>query len=88
MKSSLRAALPWVVIVLVALGATVLRYGFIEPADAAHAIATARAAALADDAGKALDATLVQHGAPPRAVKEVPIQWMRKPTTRTSGAAK
>jgi hypothetical protein len=37
MKSSLRAALPWVVIVIVALGATVLRYGFIEPADAAHA---------------------------------------------------
>lgn len=37
MKSSLRAALPWVVIVLVAVGATVLRYGFIEPADAAHA---------------------------------------------------
>lgn len=37
MKSSLRAALPWVVIVLVALAATVLRYGFIEPADAAHA---------------------------------------------------
>lgn len=37
MKSSLRAALPWAVIVIVALGATLLRYGFIEPADAAHA---------------------------------------------------
>lgn len=37
MKSSLRAAQPWVVIVIVALGATALRYGFIEPADAAHA---------------------------------------------------
>lgn len=37
MKPSLRAALPWVAIVIVAIGAAVLRYGFIEPADAAHA---------------------------------------------------
>ncbi|WP_051944050.1 MULTISPECIES: hypothetical protein [Luteibacter] len=37
MKSSLRAALPWAVIIIVAFAATVLRYGFIEPADAAHA---------------------------------------------------
>jgi hypothetical protein len=43
------------------------------------AIRAARDAALADDAGKALDATLVQHGAPPRPVKAVPIRWMRKP---------
>jgi indolepyruvate ferredoxin oxidoreductase beta subunit len=49
------------------------------PADAAKAIRAAREAALADDAGKALDATLVQHGAPPRPVKAVPIRWMRKP---------
>jgi indolepyruvate ferredoxin oxidoreductase, beta subunit len=49
------------------------------PAEAASAIRAAREAALADDAGKALDATLVQHGAPPRPVKAVPIQWMRKP---------
>jgi indolepyruvate ferredoxin oxidoreductase beta subunit len=48
-------------------------------ADAAKAIHAAREAALADDAGKALDATLVQHGAPPRPVKAVPIRWMRKP---------
>jgi indolepyruvate ferredoxin oxidoreductase, beta subunit len=48
-------------------------------ADSARAIAAARAAALADDAGKALDATLAQHGAPPRPVKEQPIRWMRKP---------
>jgi indolepyruvate ferredoxin oxidoreductase beta subunit len=47
--------------------------------DAALAIRAAREAALADDAGKALDATLVQHGAPPRPVKAVPIRWMRKP---------
>lgn len=49
------------------------------PADAAKAIRAAREAALADDAGKALDATLVQHGAPPRPVKAVPIRWVRKP---------
>ena len=36
------------------------------PEQAAQAIAAARAAALADEAGKALDAALVQHGAPPR----------------------
>ncbi|MDB5913726.1 MAG: indolepyruvate ferredoxin oxidoreductase beta subunit-like protein [Ramlibacter sp.] len=55
------------------------------PADAAKAIRAAREAALADDAGKALDATLVEHGAPPRPVKAVPIRWMRKP--RGLGAA-
>jgi indolepyruvate ferredoxin oxidoreductase beta subunit len=48
-------------------------------ADAAKAIRAAREAALADDAGKALDAALVQHGAPPRPVKAVPIHWVRKP---------
>jgi indolepyruvate ferredoxin oxidoreductase beta subunit len=47
--------------------------------EAATAVRAAREAALADDAGRALDATLVQHGAPPRPVKAVPIQWMRKP---------
>ena len=31
------------------------------------------------DAGKALDAALVQHGAPPRPLKAVPIHWVRKP---------
>jgi indolepyruvate ferredoxin oxidoreductase, beta subunit len=46
---------------------------------AAQAIAAARTAALADDAGKALDAALVAHGAPARPVKAVPIQWVRKP---------
>jgi indolepyruvate ferredoxin oxidoreductase beta subunit len=48
-------------------------------ADAAKAIRAAREAALADDAGKALDATLAQHGAPPRPVKAVPVRWVRKP---------
>jgi indolepyruvate ferredoxin oxidoreductase beta subunit len=47
--------------------------------EAAQAVRAAREAALADDAGKALDATLVQHGAPPRPVKAVPIHWVRKP---------
>lgn len=37
MKPSLRAALPWAVIILVALAAAWLRYGFIEPSDMAHA---------------------------------------------------
>jgi hypothetical protein len=37
MKSRFRAALPWAVIVAAALLATLLRYGFIEPSDVAHA---------------------------------------------------
>ena len=49
------------------------------PLQAAAAVRAAREAALADDAGKALDATLVQHGAPPRPVKAVPVRWVRKP---------
>jgi indolepyruvate ferredoxin oxidoreductase beta subunit len=49
------------------------------PAEAAAAVKAARVAALADDAGKALDATLVQHGAPPRPVKAVPVRWVRQP---------
>ncbi len=46
---------------------------------AAEAIAAARDAALADDAGQALDAALVRHGAPPRPLKAQPIRWMRRP---------
>lgn len=37
MKSSLRIALPWAIIVAVALVAGVVRYGFIEPSDLGHA---------------------------------------------------
>ncbi|MES2786693.1 MAG: indolepyruvate oxidoreductase subunit beta family protein [Pseudomonadota bacterium] len=48
---------------------------------AALAIAATREAALADDAGKALDAALVQHGAPARPVKEHPVRFMRKPAS-------
>jgi len=44
----------------------------------ATAIAAARTAALADDAGTALDATLRQHGAPARPLKEQPIRWIQR----------
>lgn len=50
-----------------------------DAAFAAQAVAAAREAALADDAGKALDATLQAHGAPARPVKPQPIRWMRRP---------
>ncbi|MBI5275424.1 MAG: indolepyruvate oxidoreductase subunit beta family protein [Burkholderiales bacterium] len=49
-----------------------------DPEHAARAVAAAREAALADDAGQALDATLAQHGAPARPVKAVPIRFIRK----------
>ncbi|GAB3500619.1 indolepyruvate oxidoreductase subunit beta family protein [Curvibacter fontanus] len=45
----------------------------------AAAIAAARQAALADDAGKTLDQTLVKHGAPARPLKAQPIRWVRRP---------
>ncbi|MGV3571704.1 MAG: indolepyruvate oxidoreductase subunit beta family protein [Ramlibacter sp.] len=47
--------------------------------DAARAVHAAREAALADEGGKLLDQTLVEHGAPARPVKAVPIHWVRKP---------
>jgi indolepyruvate ferredoxin oxidoreductase beta subunit len=49
------------------------------PQQAAQAIAAAREAALADDAGQAFDAALAEHGAPPRPVKAQPVRWMRQP---------
>jgi len=54
-----------------------LAHGPVE--SAAAAIAAAREAALADEGGKALDAALVQHGAPPRPLKAQPIRWARAP---------
>ncbi|MDM0115893.1 indolepyruvate oxidoreductase subunit beta family protein [Variovorax sp. J22R133] len=55
-----------------------------SPPSRASAIAAAREAALADDAGKALDAALVRHGAPPRPIVAQPIRWMkRSPTAAT-----
>ena len=46
---------------------------------AAQAIARAREAALQDEAGTALDATLRQFGAPARPVREQPVRFVRKP---------
>ena len=58
-----------------------------HPADSppearARAVAAAREAALQDDAGKALDAALLQHGAPPRPVVAQPIRWMKRPPSQ------
>ncbi len=53
----------------------------------ADAIAAAREAALTDEAGKALDATLVQHGAPARPIKAQPIRWVKTPPGRSKAAA-
>jgi indolepyruvate ferredoxin oxidoreductase beta subunit len=50
----------------------------------AAAIAAARTAALADDAGIALDATLVRHGAPARPVKEQPLRFVRRIASLTA----
>ncbi|MFM2120785.1 MAG: hypothetical protein RL722_2253 [Pseudomonadota bacterium] len=45
-----------------------------------QAVQAALKAALADDAGKQLDATLVAHGAPPRPLVAQPIRWVgRRP---------
>ena len=54
----------------------------------AQAIAAARSAALADEAGTALDQTLLQHGAPARPVKAQPIRWVKTPPGRALGAGK
>ena len=43
------------------------------------AVRAAREAALADDAGTALDQTMLRHGAPARPLKEQPIRWVRPP---------
>jgi indolepyruvate ferredoxin oxidoreductase beta subunit len=57
-----------------------------DAAQAAAAVKATRNAALADDAGKALDSALVQHGAPARPVKEQPIRFVRNPTQRKASA--
>ena len=46
------------------------------------AIRAAREAALADDAGKALDVALQSHGAPPRPVKAQPVRFVRPQASR------
>jgi indolepyruvate ferredoxin oxidoreductase beta subunit len=50
---------------------------FATPNERASAVAAARRAALADDAGKALDQALLRHGAPARPLREQPVQWVR-----------
>ena len=45
------------------------------------AIAHVRDAALKDEAGRALDDALREHGAPPRPVEAKPILWMKNPRT-------
>jgi indolepyruvate ferredoxin oxidoreductase beta subunit len=54
------------------------------PAERAQAIALARAAALADDAGKALDQQLLELGAPPRPAKAQPIVWAKSLARHTA----
>ena len=49
-----------------------------SPQSRADAIRAARVAALADDAGKELDKTLVNHGAAPLPVKAQPVMWVKK----------
>jgi indolepyruvate ferredoxin oxidoreductase beta subunit len=44
----------------------------------AGAIAAARQAALADDAGRSFDQTLVRHGAPARPLREQPVRWVKR----------
>ncbi|MDO5625660.1 MAG: indolepyruvate oxidoreductase subunit beta family protein [Pseudomonadota bacterium] len=50
-----------------------------DAGERAAAVAAAREAALRDEAGTQLDATLRAHGAPARPVREQPIRWMRQP---------
>lgn len=57
---------------------------FADPAARARAIGAAREAALADEAGQALDRSLVSHGAPARPVRAQPVVWVRKRRAGTS----
>lgn len=49
-----------------------------EPSARAEAVAAARLAAQADDAGRGLDHALLAHGAPPRPLRAQPIRWYRR----------
>ncbi|WP_370655063.1 indolepyruvate oxidoreductase subunit beta family protein [Hydrogenophaga sp.] len=55
-------------------------------AQRAQAVAAARTAALSDEAGKALDLALQQHGAPARPVKAQPIRWQHNPRLKAKAA--
>ena len=48
------------------------------PHERAEAVRDARLAAVADDAGRALDATLIAHGAPARAPREQVVRWFKR----------
>lgn len=52
-----------------------------------QAVAAARQAALSDEAGKALDLALQQHGAPARPVKAQPIRWQHNPRLKVKSAS-
>ena len=54
-----------------------------DPAD----IRRAREAALAEESGTALDVALSQAGAPPRAVKAVPVRWVKTSLAAPKGHA-
>jgi len=49
-----------------------------------EAIRAARLAALADDAGRELDRTLIKHGAVPLPEKVHPIMWVKKRRSTTA----
>ena len=55
-----------------------LAFGSSVAADHAAAVRAARVAALADDAGRALDQTLLAHGAPARPVREQTVRWYKR----------
>jgi indolepyruvate ferredoxin oxidoreductase beta subunit len=55
---------------------------FATPTERARAIREAREAALADEGGRALDAALVKHGAPPRPPVVKPIVWTKRESVR------
>ena len=68
-------------------GAAPFAAPFATPALRAEAIRAARVAALADDAGKAFDQTLLGLGAPSRPIQEQPIRWVRARPARTPGSS-
>jgi indolepyruvate ferredoxin oxidoreductase beta subunit len=61
-----------------------LQPGVGSAAQRAAAVDAACTAALADEAGQALDQTLVAHGAPPRPLVAQPIRWHRRPVNRAT----
>jgi len=62
---------------------------FASDTERAAAIRAARAAALADDSGTALDQALRRHGAPPRPLRAQPIRWVAsRPGRAPSGAGR